>query len=60
VTPPRKPLSEDVYTPAEALRSAEGLQRAIDSGHKYLPLHKYDAIRTRIAYLRSWANQELN
>lgn len=58
--PPLKPLSEEPYTPAEAKASADLLQHAIDTGHRYLPLHKYGAIRARIEHLRAWAHQELN
>lgn len=58
--PPLKPLSEEPYTAAEARASADLLQQAIDSGWRYLPLHKYGAIRTRIEHLRAWAHQETN
>lgn len=51
---------ERPYTYQEARAAADLLQRAIDTGHRYLPLHKYSAIRARIAHLRAWAAMGLN
>lgn len=48
-------LTGKPYTADIAIKVADGMQKALDEKHPYVPTHKHPAYRARIAHLRAWA-----
>lgn len=60
MTPPRSPITGTPLTRYQAKHLADQMERALDSGWRYIPANKYPQWRARIAELREFVRMETN